>query len=127
MITPEEFPYITGLHVNDCYTYKDFDVKLHEYKPFSHLILTGKNGSGKTTILKELSTLIYGVRDRSLYSTIAINNNMFSIKQIVPEKYLSNELVYYNSDVVHEKYSSIKNDIKLLEYAIPFLTKDLPF
>lgn len=51
MITPEEFPYITGIHVNDCYTYKDFDIELYGYKPFSHLILTGKNGSGKTTIL----------------------------------------------------------------------------
>ena len=44
MITPEEFPYIKSLHVNDCYAYQDFDINLHDYKPFSHLILTGKNG-----------------------------------------------------------------------------------
>ena len=55
MITPEEFPYIKSLYVNDCYAYKDFNIELHDYKPFSHLILTGKNGSGKTTILKAIN------------------------------------------------------------------------
>ncbi|SOD78738.1 AAA family ATPase [Spirosoma fluviale] len=54
MITPEEFPYIKSLYVNDCYAYKDFNIELHDYKPFSHLILTGKNGSGKSTILRAI-------------------------------------------------------------------------
>ena len=54
MITPEEFPYIKSLYVNDCYAYKDFNIELHDYKPFSHLILTGKNGSGKSTILRSI-------------------------------------------------------------------------
>ena len=55
MITPEAFPYISGIHVNDCYAYQDFDIELHNYKPFSHLILTGKNGSGKTTVLNAIN------------------------------------------------------------------------
>ena len=55
MVTPEEFPYITGIHVNNCYVDKDFGIELHDYKPFSHLILTGKNGSGKSTILRSIS------------------------------------------------------------------------
>ncbi len=52
MLTPDEFPYITAIHVNDCYAYQDFDIKLNDDKPFSHLVLTGKNGSGKSTILR---------------------------------------------------------------------------
>ena len=56
MITPEEFPYVTPVFVDDCFTYKDLDIKLNTYKPFSHLILTGKNGSGKTTILNAINT-----------------------------------------------------------------------
>ncbi|OJW75668.1 AAA family ATPase [Spirosoma sp. 48-14] len=60
MITPEEFPYIKSLYVNDCYAYKDFNIDLHGYKPFSHLILTGKNGSGKSTILEHLHNYISG-------------------------------------------------------------------
>lgn len=54
MITPAEFPYITSIHVNDCYTYQNFDIDLVKHQPFSHLILTGKNGSGKSTILRAL-------------------------------------------------------------------------
>lgn len=55
MITPDEFPYIKSLYVNDCYTYRDFNIVLHDYQPFSHLILTGKNGSGKSTILRAIN------------------------------------------------------------------------
>ena len=62
MITPEEFPYIKSLYVNDCYAYKDFNIELHDYKPFSHLILTGKNGSGKSTILRSVNEKISIVR-----------------------------------------------------------------
>ncbi|WP_240543646.1 hypothetical protein [Spirosoma foliorum] len=62
MITPEEFPYIKSLYVNDCYAYKDFNIELHDYEPFSHLILTGKNGSGKSTILLSLNYYLSGWR-----------------------------------------------------------------
>ena len=57
MMLPENFPYITDIHVNDCYAVKDLDIPLKDYKPFSHLILTGKNGSGKTSILRAINHL----------------------------------------------------------------------
>lgn len=71
MITPEEFPYIRNLRVNDCYAYKDFRVELHSYTPFSHLILTGKNGSGKSTILRYLHNYFLAWRTDSLPLTNA--------------------------------------------------------
>ncbi|MEA5457677.1 AAA family ATPase [Arcicella sp. LKC2W] len=55
MILPEDFPYITSIYVNDCYTYQNFNIDLIQHKPLSHLILTGKNGSGKSTILRSLN------------------------------------------------------------------------
>jgi predicted ATP-binding protein involved in virulence len=55
MILPENFPYITSIYVNDCYTYQNFNIDLIKHQPFSHLILTGKNGSGKSTILRSLN------------------------------------------------------------------------
>ncbi|HAK80865.1 MAG TPA: AAA family ATPase [Runella sp.] len=59
MRTPEDFPYITNIHVNDCYTYQNFDILLNDDKPFSHLVLTGRNGSGKSTILSSLDSHLF--------------------------------------------------------------------
>ncbi len=58
MITSDNFPYITGIHVKDCYAVKDLEIPLKDHKPFSHLILTGKNGSGKTSILRTIDELM---------------------------------------------------------------------
>ncbi|MVM34932.1 AAA family ATPase [Spirosoma sp. HMF4905] len=73
MITPEEFPYIKSLYVNDCYAYKDFNIELHDYKPFSHLILTGKNGSGKSTILRIINNHISSWRGKTAFLNGAID------------------------------------------------------
>ncbi|MRS62272.1 AAA family ATPase [Larkinella terrae] len=78
MIKPEEFPYIKSLHVNDCYAYKDFDIVLHDYQPFSHLILTGKNGSGKSTILRAIDNYILSWRGKTAF----IGGETDPIKQI---------------------------------------------
>jgi predicted ATP-binding protein involved in virulence len=59
MITPKEFPYLTSIYVNDCYAYQNFNIALEKHQPFSHLILTGKNGSGKSTILKALDSYFF--------------------------------------------------------------------
>lgn len=85
-MSPEEFPYITEIKVNDCYAYKDFVIPIgkgDDGKPFRHLILTGKNGSGKTTILRVLDlwleeNLVNGVQLRSLSK---LENLIESIKK----------------------------------------------
>lgn len=49
------FPYVKQIHVNDCYTYQNFDVPTNALTEFKHIILTGKNGTGKTTILNAIA------------------------------------------------------------------------
>jgi len=84
MITPEEFPYITSIHVNDCYAYQDFDIPLFDYKPFSHLILTGKNGSGKSTILRALHSYLLASRTGFLFTNelgkIIVDNGDYNVQ-----------------------------------------------
>ena len=56
MITREEFPYLQELLINDAYAVKGLRVPVFEPgQAFKHLVLTGRNGSGKTTVLQELS------------------------------------------------------------------------
>jgi len=59
MITPAEFPYLQQLHINDCYAHQNLTIPVFEAgQPFKHLILTGRNGSGKTTVLRAVAEVI---------------------------------------------------------------------
>lgn len=57
-IPAEEFPYINGLHINDAFVIQGVHVPVFEDTVFKHLVLTGKNGSGKTTILESIAAKI---------------------------------------------------------------------
>lgn len=59
-----DFPYIKAIKINDCYTYKDLYVQVFEEEPFRHLILTGKNGSGKSTILNGIGANLEMLRNK---------------------------------------------------------------
>lgn len=54
-----EFPYIKQIIVNNCYTYKNFKVPTSELEGFKHIIITGRNASGKTTILNRLAFQLF--------------------------------------------------------------------
>ena len=59
MISRTEFPYLQQLVINDSYAHQNLTVPVFkEGEPFKHLILTGRNGSGKTTVLKSLVDVI---------------------------------------------------------------------
>lgn len=59
MITRQEFPYLQELVINDAYTVKNLRVPVFgPGQAFKHLVLTGRNGSGKTTVLRGLSYLL---------------------------------------------------------------------
>lgn len=90
---PNEFPYIKAIHVNDCFAYQNFDINLPPLngKPFSHLILTGKNGSGKTTILRGVEQHIglglfgsdpanSGYANTEFYNTFLSNRSVSSVE-----------------------------------------------
>jgi predicted ATP-binding protein involved in virulence len=49
--------YLKSIYVNNCYVSQHFEIDFSPFNTtaFRHLILTGKNGSGKTTILKALN------------------------------------------------------------------------
>lgn len=56
--TKENFPYISRIKVNNCFAFQNIDLTINDSIGLKHLILTGKNGSGKTTILESLAHVI---------------------------------------------------------------------
>ncbi len=59
MITRQEFPYLQELVINDAYAVKNLRVPVFAPgQEFKHLVLTGRNGSGKTTIIKSVAAKI---------------------------------------------------------------------
>ena len=52
------FPYIRQIKVNDCFTFQNFKILSTPPDRFKHIIITGKNGSGKTTILDRVGFLL---------------------------------------------------------------------
>lgn len=60
MITRQDFPYLQELIINDAYAVKNLRVPVFESgQEFKHLVLTGRNGSGKTTVLRGLNSVIH--------------------------------------------------------------------
>lgn len=51
----DNFPYIKAMQINDCFVVQNTKIIVSENDDdFRHLVLTGKNGSGKTSILREI-------------------------------------------------------------------------
>jgi len=45
------FPYISQIKVNNCFVQRDISIPKFPLESFRHIVLTGKNGSGKTSVL----------------------------------------------------------------------------
>jgi predicted ATP-binding protein involved in virulence len=104
MLTPNEFPYITAIHVNDCYAYQNFDIKLNDDKPFSHLVLTGKNGSGKSAILRMIDNIMV------IYNHSGSNGF---------EQHLRNLMGWINSPTADKRKSDWSMELQDLNRLIP--------
>ncbi len=63
--------FITGIHINEVRHLKNIEIKLNP-KERQHLILTGKNGSGKTSVLLAMKNYLQAINDGML-NTISID------------------------------------------------------
>ena len=100
--------FITSIHINEVRHLKNIEIKLNSEKR-QHLILTGKNGSGKTSVLRAMKSYLQAINDRKLDS--------------LKGEYLS----WYNSDAKKlenattetEKYKALeelKNDVSFQQF-----------
>lgn len=59
--------FIKNIHVNELFHLKNFDIPIADEQT-PHLMITGKNGSGKTVLLNAIANQIQGIkRDPSTF------------------------------------------------------------
>ena len=97
--------FITSIHINEVRHLKNIEIKLNSEKR-RHLILTGKNGSGKTSVLRAMKSYLQAINDRKLDS--------------LKGEYLS----WYNSDA--KKLENATTETEKYK-ALEELKKDLRF
>ena len=122
------FPYITKIKVNDCYAYQNFEIPISKpNENYKHLIITGKNGSGKTTILNNISNLIHSfIKNNNNFTNYNYKNHankLFNIngkKQNLEVLFEQNQIAKFDKNFIFshfsderiEKYSNVQTLIK---------------
>jgi predicted ATPase len=87
MITRQEFPYLQELVINDAYAVKNLRVPVFQPgQEFKHLVLTGRNGSGKTTVLRALNDVFHYQVGNSPIGGFADQNDKIVARVIPTEK-----------------------------------------
>lgn len=77
-------PYITNIHVNELFHLKDFDIKIADAN-HPHLMITGKNGSGKTVLLNALVDFLNKIKDDKILSCLSYDDTIKSYENQLPQ------------------------------------------
>ena len=67
--------FIKNIHVNKLFHLNDFDIPIAD-KKYPHLIITGKNGSGKTILLNAISNFLSIIRDKKDLSFLSYTDRL---------------------------------------------------
>ena len=94
--------FIKNIHINKLFHLNDFDIPISK-EEFPHLIITGKNGSGKTVLLNAISDFLNIIKndksaeDENLYGRVDVQSDLLGS---IIEKYNRGEFViaFYQAD-----------------------------
>jgi len=97
MIQRGDFPYLQSFVINDAYAVRNMTVPVFRPgEPFKHLILTGRNGSGKTTVLRAIADV---VRHDTSNVTLSAMTVAHAKDQIATGMQPQNVVAYYQQQV----------------------------
>jgi energy-coupling factor transporter ATP-binding protein EcfA2 len=110
--------FIKNIHINKVRHLENIDIPISETER-KHLILTGKNGSGKTSVLLEIKNWLEGVENKSLLELTILEERIFKLRQSLYE--LQRAISLGKNDIdVQRKIISYKNDIQNKQAQIDF-------
>jgi energy-coupling factor transporter ATP-binding protein EcfA2 len=110
--------FIKNIHINKVRHLENIDIPISETER-KHLILTGKNGSGKTSVLLEIKNWLEGVENKSLLELTILEESIFKLRQSLYE--LQRAISLGKNDIdVQRKIISYKNDIQNKQAQIDF-------
>ncbi len=82
--------YITSIHINQIFHLKNLDIPISEEKK-QHLLLTGKNGSGKTSLMNAIMEFIEKIYMDKDLQFLSIQKNLDSCKQTLERSKKAND------------------------------------
>lgn len=71
--------FLTRIHINKVFHLENIDIEIDEQEK-KHLILTGKNGSGKTSVLRALANFLQRIKD---WDIDVISDHISDLNQII--------------------------------------------
>lgn len=100
--------YLTKIHVNKVFHLENFEIELDPQQK-KHLILTGKNGSGKTSLLKGLVNFLQGIKNDPSLPFLSLRDQLKSDElQLQIAKENNNPTLAHNTEI---DINNIKNKI----------------
>lgn len=82
--------YITSIHINQIFHLKDLDIPMSSEKK-QHLLLTGKNGSGKTSLMNAIMEFIESIYADKDLQFLSIQKNLDSCKETLERSKKAND------------------------------------
>lgn len=76
--------FINNIHINKLFHLSDFDIPVADEK-FPHLIITGKNGSGKTILLNAVSDFLNKIKDDKAMHFLGYYKSLETCNKILKE------------------------------------------
>ena len=76
--------FINNIHINKLFHLSDFDITVADEK-FPHLIITGKNGSGKTILLNAVSDFLNKIKDDKAMLFLGYYKSLETCNKILKE------------------------------------------
>ncbi|WP_443982998.1 AAA family ATPase [Xylanibacter rarus] len=115
--------YIKKIHINNLFHLRNIDIPI-AYKKAPHLIITGKNGSGKTVLLNAMANFLDNISDNTILGVrkvgekldISIEHQQIDMTEINLDFFNATGLIYsyQNGDFIMAFYEAARK-VKMFE------------